>query len=68
MERLKVDRKEAERTIHEIDEGRRRYVKTHYGRQWEDPTNYHLVLNTEAFTYDQCAELVADATKVRGWI
>lgn len=67
MERLKVDRKEAEPTMHEIDEGRRRYVKTHYGRQWGDPTNYHLVVNTDAFTYDQCADLIVEATKVRGW-
>lgn len=67
MERLSVDRKEAERTIHEIDEGRRRYVKTHYGRQWDDPANYHLVLNTDAFTFEQCADMIVQAAKVRGW-
>ncbi len=67
MERLKVDRKDAERTIHEIDEGRRQYVKTYYGRRWDDPVNYHLILNTEAFSFEQCAELIQAAVRVRGW-
>lgn len=67
MTRLNVDRKEAERTVHEIDEGRRRYVKTHYGRAWDDPATYHLVVNTDAFAYDECADLIVEATKVRGW-
>lgn len=67
MERLGQDRKTAERTIHDIDEGRRRYVKTYYGRQWDDPANYHLVLNTDAFSYDECADLIVESTKVRGW-
>jgi cytidylate kinase len=66
-ERLRVDPKEAERTTRELDEGRRRYVKTYYGRRWEDPVNYHLVLNSGAFSYDQCAELIEDAVRARGW-
>ena len=67
MERLKVEHKEAERTIHEIDESRRRYVKTYYGRRWDDPANYHLVINTDVFSYEQSAELVQAAVKLRGW-
>jgi cytidylate kinase len=65
--RLKVDLKEAERTTRELDEGRRRYVKTYYSRRWDDAANYHLVLNSAAFNFDQCAELIESAVRVRGW-
>lgn len=67
MERLKVEQKDAERAIHEIDEGRRQYVKTYYGRRWDDPANYHLILNTDAFSFEQCADLIEAAVRVRGW-
>jgi cytidylate kinase len=67
MERLQVDQKAAERTIHEIDEGRRLYVKTYYGRRWDDPANYHLVLNTDVFSYEQSGELIEAAVRLRGW-
>lgn len=67
MERLKVDKKDAERTIHQIDEGRRQYVKTYYHRRWDDPANYHLILNTDAFTFEQSAELIGAAVRLRGW-
>lgn len=66
-ERLKVDPKEAERTTRELDEGRRRYVKTYYGRRWDDPANYHLVLNSAAFSFDECAQIIEAAVRLRGW-
>ena len=66
-ERLNVDAREAERTTRELDEGRRRYVKAYYGRRWDDPANYHLVLNSEAFTFDQCAAMIEAAVRLRGW-
>ena len=66
-ERLKVDPKEAERTTRELDEGRRRYVKTYYGRRWDDPANYHLVLNSGAFSFEECAQLIEAAARLRGW-
>jgi cytidylate kinase len=68
MERLKLDRKEAERTVDQIDEGRRRYVRTHYHRQWDDPCNYHLVLNSGSLSYDRCAELIVEAARLEGWV
>ncbi len=48
-----------------MDEGRRRYVKTYYRRRWDDPANYHLVLNTGAFSYGQVAELICEAATIR---
>ncbi len=67
MRRLKVERGDAEQAVDEIDGGRRRYVKTYYDRHWEDASNYHLALNTGVFTYEQCAGLIIEAARARGW-
>lgn len=68
MQRLGMPHDEAAQTVDRVDEGRRRYVKTHYDRQWDHPANYHLVINTSAFTYDQAAEMVAAAAALRSWV
>jgi len=68
MERLALERKDAERTVRDIDEGRRKYVRTYYGRAWDDPANYHLVLNSGVFSYPDCAALIEAALRVRGWL
>ncbi len=67
MNRLGLRREDAEETLDRTDEGRRRYVKTHYDRKWDDPANYHLVINTAVFDYDQAAGLIVEAARVRGW-
>lgn len=67
MEKLGLSRQDAEDKVDKTDEGRRRYVKAHYDRRWDDPANYHLVLNTGVFSYEQCAELVVQAAQMRGW-
>ena len=46
---------------------RDRYVKEHYGRVREDPTNYDLVLNTERLTVAGAAALVVAEVRRRGW-
>ncbi len=67
MERLKVDKKEAERTVDDLDHSRRQYVKTYYRRTWDDPNNYHLILNSDRLSYDEIAEVVAATVRVRRW-
>lgn len=67
MERLGMERDEAESARDRIDGGRRRYVKTHYDRQWDDPANYHMVFNSDIFGYEQIAELIERAVEMRGW-
>ena len=67
MERLKVDRKEAERTVDTMDHDRRDYVKSHYGRVWDDPTNYHLILNSDRLSFREIADLVVGAVRMRDW-
>jgi cytidylate kinase len=67
MERLGMSRDEATDAVDGTDDGRRRYVKTYYDRHWEDAENYHLVLNSGVFTYEQCTEMVVAAARMRGW-
>ena len=67
MRRLGIDRGEAEETVDHTDENRRRYVKTHYDRDWEHAATYHLVVSTGVFTYEQAADLVVAAATLRGW-
>lgn len=64
-ERLELSRKDAEKRLATADEGRRHYVETHYQRSWEDPTRYHLVINTGLVPYDEAAEVIADAARRR---
>lgn len=67
MQRLGLDREAAAEEVDRTDEGRRRYVKTHYGRKWEDAANYHLVVNTGFFGIDECVDLIAAAVRTKGW-
>ncbi len=67
MQRLGVSRPEAEDGLDRCDSGRRRYVKMHYARAWDDAANYDLVLNSTALGYDGCADLIVAVTRMRGW-
>jgi cytidylate kinase len=67
MERLGVERKEAEKTLDNVDSSRRHYVKTHYGRDWGNPADYDLVLNSERLSFQEIADLVVGAVRMRDW-
>ncbi len=67
IQRLGVARPEAQEVLDRKDDGRRRYVRTYYDREWENAPDYHLVINTGVFTYDQAGEMIVSAVKLRGW-
>lgn len=67
VERLGVDPAAVDRVLAETDRQRDRYVREHYGRTREDPTNYDLVLNTERLTIEGAAALVVAEARRRGW-
>lgn len=58
---MKLGRKETEAYILKEDRARARYLKRHYNADVDDPLLYHLVLNTDRFTTDVGAEIVAEA-------
>lgn len=58
-EGLEPDR--AARAVKDEDAARRDYLKRFYGVDRESPTDYDLVVNTDALSVDEAAELVAHA-------
>ena len=67
IERLGVTPETVERVITETDQQRDQYVKTHYGRDRQDLTQYDMVLNTERLGFDGAAALIVAEAKRRGW-
>lgn len=66
--RLGVDPKAAEEAIARIDANRARYHREYYRRDWNDPANYHLILNTGVLGYDAAADLVVARARQLGWL
>ena len=60
-ERYCVGEREAAERIRRSDADRRSYVREHFGREWLDPTLYHLCLDTGRVGVDGAAELVRAA-------
>ena len=62
MERERVDRAEAAKTVDARDRARADYYKRHFGiDDPEDPELYHLVLNTSDMDLEYSTEIVAQA-------
>jgi len=62
-----LDRRTAERVMDETDAQRGRYHREHYGRDWDDPTHYHMILNTGLLGMDGAAEAIIAAARRAGW-
>lgn len=60
-----ISEKEAERYIQKTDKYRRSYYKYHTGRDWEDPYNYDLCLDTTYLSYRQAADIIEYMVKTR---
>lgn len=69
IERLAAARRispeEASDFIRQEDAGRTRYIKANFDAAIDDPLGYHLTLNTDAFTPEQTADLIAQAGQLR---
>lgn len=44
-----------------IDRQRVQFVREHFNKDTTDPSLYDLVLNTERFSVEQCADLIVEA-------
>jgi cytidylate kinase len=66
-ERLGVPPEEAARLTDETDRSRARYHREYYHRDWGDPANYHLVLNTAALGLDGAAEIIVGRARALNW-
>ena len=54
---------EASRRLRKLDEQRMRYIKRHYGVDWDAPELYHMILNTDQTGVEAAARIIVEAAK-----
>jgi len=59
--KLGINEKEAAVKVAAIDRQRVQFVREHFNKDTTDPSLYDLVLNTERFSVEQCADLIVEA-------
>ena len=59
--KLGVNEEEAAVKVAAIDRQRVQFVREHFNQDTTDPSLYDLVLNTERFSVEQCADLIVEA-------
>lgn len=63
--RLGADAHQARRTVDDTNAQRAQYVRTHFGRDWGAPENYHLCVNTAALSITEATALVVAMVRNR---
>jgi CMP/dCMP kinase len=53
--------------LDDTDKMRSRYNREYYHRDWNDPVNFHMVLNTGMLGFDGATELVVGRARSLGW-
>ena len=61
QEVFKYSKSEAMEYIKREDANRYKYLKSHFFREPDDPTLYHLTINTGLLSYEESAMVIADA-------
>lgn len=62
----KMSKKAAQEFILREDGGRRRYLSKYFNARIDDPLLYHLIINTGLVSFDDAAEIIAEAVAKRG--
>lgn len=65
MDRLVVEKKEAQKAIEQTDQYRKNYYKYYTGREWLDPTEYDLSVNTGSISEPDAARMIELVLKER---
>jgi len=66
--RFDMTEPEARRRMHETDSNRAAYIKQLYGRDWCDPDEYDLVVNTGRVSYETAAQMTLSGARARALI
>ncbi|MGI5879130.1 MAG: cytidylate kinase family protein [Syntrophomonadaceae bacterium] len=53
-----LEKKDAERFLDLTDRKHRRYISTIYGKDWSDPSLYHITLNTDNLSIDEAVSVL----------
>ena len=67
VERLGVAEEEASDILEDRDRNRDEYHRVYYERDWQDPVNYHMVLNTELLGVEGAAGAIIARARDLGW-
>jgi cytidylate kinase len=65
--RLGCSAEKAAAVLDETDKMRARYNREYYHRDWNDPLNYHLMINTGVLGFEGAAEVVVGRARAMGW-
>ncbi len=67
QERSGQSEADVRKLLEHTDAMRARYHQEYYHRNWHDPTNYHMVLNTSLLGVEGAAETIVTEAERRGW-
>ncbi|HMF11263.1 MAG TPA: cytidylate kinase-like family protein [Gemmataceae bacterium] len=62
---LRLTEREAEEQVRQRDEGRTRFIETHFRRHPGDPYQYDLILNSSLLGEETSADLIAKAARAK---
>ena len=65
MQDLKLDQETAKLEIARLDNSLREFIKRYFKAEVEDAVYYDLVINTERFSFQAAASIVADALSLK---
>jgi cytidylate kinase len=58
-----IDADTADRALRQTDRGHAEYLRRFYDVDIDDPALYHLVIDSTAFSFDWCVEMIAGAAQ-----
>lgn len=66
MSKMYITKERASQLIHSTDRYRSQYYSYYTGgRDWRNPINYHMVLNSDRVGRDQCVEVIIKYIKIK---
>ena len=66
MDRMQVSESRAKELIHKTDKYRADYYKYYTrGKNWKDPLNYDLMLNSSKIGWDNCVKLIREYVELK---
>jgi cytidylate kinase len=66
--RLGCSADKAASVLDQTDRNRARYLREYYRRDWDDPVNYHLTINTGVVGFDGATDLIVARARGMGWV
>jgi cytidylate kinase len=63
----RLNARDAEKLMDQTDAQRARYHREHYGRDWDDPSHFHMLLNTGLLGLEGATEVIVTQARAMGW-